>query len=436
MGMVGPQVQAMGGRDEDTSVINHCFIPANEKTVNWGYFSKVAPPVAQVASGDFATIETLTHHAGDDYDLMIKGDPGAESVYGWTPQRKNIPRRGAGRVTGGDRGAGEGLGVHLLTGPIFVEGARPGDILEVRILDVWPRPSMHPDYRGRAFGVNFAAWWGLHYEELIDGPKPREVVTLFELDATGREDWAKPLYSYVLTPQTDPDGVVHPRADYPGVIVDHRTVMKRTGVLENICVPTRMHFGTMGVAPREADFVSSIPPSYTGGNIDDWRAGAGARMYYPVAVEGGLFSVGDPHAAQGDSELCGTAIEMSLTGVFQFVLHRHEELNGTQLDGLDHPMLETRSEWVIYGFSFPNYLQQIGATAQQDVARLATLDAAMRDAFRKLRRFLMQVHGLTEDEAVALMSIAVDFGVTQVVDGNLGIHAILKKNLFSGRLRR
>jgi acetamidase/formamidase len=98
-------------------------------------------------------------------------------------------------------------------------------------------------------------------------------------------------------------------------------------------------------------------------------------------------------------------------------------------------MLETDDEWVIYGFSFPNYLRDIGPTAQQDVARLATLDAAMLDAFKKLRRFLMQVHGLTEDAAISLMSVAVDFGVTQVVDGNLGVHAILKKALFPLRRR-
>jgi acetamidase/formamidase len=172
------------------------------------------------------------------------------------------------------------------------------------------------------------------------------------------------------------------------------------------------------------------------GNIDDWRIGKGATMYYPVAVEGALFSVGDPHAAQGDSELCGTAIEMSLTGVFQFILHREEDLAGSALEGLDHPMLETSDEWVVYGFSFPNYLRQIGPQAQRDVARLATLDAAMLDAFKKLRRFLMQVHGLTEDAAISLMSVAADFGVTQVVDGNLGVHAILRKDLFPGRRRR
>jgi acetamidase/formamidase len=416
-------------------LISHCFIPANPKTVHWGYFSKTVPPIAQVASGDFATIETFTHHAGDDYERMIRGDPAAESVYAWTPDIKNVHRRGAGRVAGGERGAGEGLGVHLLTGPVYVDEARPGDVLEVRILDVRARPCMNPAYKGRAFGVNLAASWGLHYRDLIEAPKPREVVTVFELDASGRQNWATALYSYVLTPQTDPNGIIHSNVDYPGVIVDHATVVERPSGLEDIRIPTRMHFGTMGVAPSEADFVSSIPPSYTGGNIDDWRIGKGATMYYPVAVDGALFSVGDPHAAQGDSELCGTAIEMSLTGVFQFVLHQREELIGTILEGLDHPLLETEREWIVYGFSFPNYLQQLGPNAQEDVARLATLDAAMRDAFRKMRRFLMEVHGLTEDAAIALMSVAADFGVTQVVDGNLGVHAILKKSLF-GRRRR
>jgi acetamidase/formamidase len=90
-------------------------------------------------------------------------------------------------------------------------------------------------------------------------------------------------------------------------------------------------------------------------------------------------------------------------------------------------------EWIMYGFSFPNYLQQLGPNAQEDVVRLATLDTSMRDAFRKTCRFLMEVHGLTEDAAIALMSVARDFGVTQVVDGNLGVHAILKKSLCGGR---
>jgi acetamidase/formamidase len=90
----------------------------------------------------------------------------------------------------------------------------------------------------------------------------------------------------------------------------------------------------------------SIPPSYTGGNIDDWRVGKGAKMFYPVAVPGAFFSVGDPHAAQGDSELGGTAIETSLTGDFEFILHKQGDLGGTPLEGLTHPMLETAGRLV------------------------------------------------------------------------------------------
>jgi acetamidase/formamidase len=195
-------------------------------------------------------------------------------------------------------------------------------------------------------------------------------------------------------------------------------------------VPARLHFGTMGLAPSEQDFVSSIPPSYTGGNIDDWRVGKGARMYYPVAVPGAFFSVGDPHAAQGDSELGGTAIETSLTGDFEFILHKQRDLGGTTLEGLTHPMLETDQAWSVYGFTYPNYLAELGANAQKEIANHSSLDRAMRDAFRKLRRFLMTVHRLSEDEAISLMSVGADFGVTQVVDANWGVHGTIRKNVF------
>lgn len=123
----------------------------------------------------------------------------------------------------------------------------------------------------------------------------------------------------------------------------------------------------MGLAPKEADMVNSIPPSYTGGNIDNWRIGKGATMYYPVAVPGALFSVGDPHASQGESELCGTAIECSLTGTFQFVLHRQADLAGTSLEGLDFPMIETAEKWVLSGFSYPNDLADLGPDAQNAI---------------------------------------------------------------------
>ena len=178
--------------------------------------------------------------------------------------------------------------------------------------------------------------------------------------------------------------------------------------------------------------VDSIPPGYFGGNMDNWRVGRGATMYHPVAVPGALFSAGDPHASQGDSELCGTAIECSFTGTFQFILHRKADLAGTALEGLDFPMLETAEDWVMHGFSYPNYMAQLGARAQAEIYEKSSVDLAMRDAFRKMRQFLMQAKGLTEDEAISLMSLGVDFGITQVVDGNWGVHAIIKKGIFAG----
>jgi len=330
------------------------------------------------------------------------------------------------------RGAGEGLGVHICTGPVYVKGAEEGDVLEVRIVDVAPRPSANPNYKGKSFGVNAAAWWGFHYKDLITEPKNREVITIYEIDAGLDRNWAQAVYNFQWTPQTDPFGVVHKTIDYPGVIVDHSTVKENHGVLKNIRVPVRPHFGVAGVAPKEADMVDSIPPSYTGGNIDNWRIGKGATMYYPVAVKGALFSVGDPHAGQGDSELCGTAIECSLTGTFQFILHKKADLAGTSLAKLEYPLLETQDEWVIHGFSFANYLAELGDKAQSDIYAKSSVDLALRDAFRKSRAFLMDTQGLTEDEAISLLSVGVDFAVTQVVDGNWGVHAVIRKALFSG----
>jgi len=413
---------------------NHYYIPATDKTVHWGYFSKLLKPLVEVNSGDFVTIEVLTHHANDDAERMVKGDAGAESVFYWDKQRKGVDRRGAGPMnpTLFGRGAGEGLGVHICTGPVAVKEAEPGDILEVRIIDVKPRPCANPQHKGKSFGSNAAAWWGFHYKELLTEPKPREVITIYEVDASGERNWAKAVYNFRWTPQTDPAGVVHKTIDYPGVPVDHRTVQENQGVLKNIRVPIRPHFGVLGLAPAEADMVDSIPPSYTGGNIDDWRIGKGATMYYPVSVKGALLSAGDSHASQGDSELCGTAIECSLTGTFQLIVHKRASLAGTALADLNYPLLETQDEWVLHGFSYANYLAELGADAQSKIYEKSSVDLAMKDAFRKMRHFLMTTKGLSEDEAISLMSVAVDFGVTQVVDGNWGVHAIIKKSLFAG----
>ncbi len=431
-GMAAATAYAQPGRVPGTT--NHYHVPATDKTVHWGYFSKSLKPVVEVGSGDFVTIEALTHHANDDASRMITGDPGAESVFFWDRQRKGVDRRGAGPMqpTLFGRGAGEGLGVHICTGPVAVRGAEPGDILEVRIVDVKPRPFANPQYKGKSVGSNAAAWWGVHYKELLTEPKPREVITIYEVDTAGERNWARALYNFRWVPQTDPFGVVHKTIDYPGVPVNHATIQENHGVLKNVRIPIRPHFGVLGLAPSEADLVDSIPPNYVGGNIDDWRIGKGATMYYPVAVPGALLSAGDSHASQGDSELCGTAIECSLTGTFQLVVHKKATLAGTALESLAYPLLETQDEWVLHGFSYANYLAELGADAQSKIYEKSSVDLAMKDAFKKMRHFLMTTKGLSEDEAISLMSVAVDFGITQVVDGNWGVHAIIRKSLFAG----
>ena len=101
------------------------------------------------------------------------------------------------------------------------------------------------------------------------------------------------------------------------------------------------------------------------------------------------------------------------------------------LSHVQWPLLETREQWVVHGFSHPRYLTDLGPHAQRDVFTKSTVDLAMRDAFRKMRDFLMHAHRMSEDEAISLISVAVDFGVTQIVDGNWGMHASLRKSIFT-----
>lgn len=126
-------------------------LPLSAKNVHWGYFSKTLTPVLNITSGDEVEVEMATHHGCDDWDRMIEGDAGMEDVFYWSNMEgANEHYRGA---------SGGGDGVHILTGPIYVEGAEPGDMLKVEILDLKPRKNPST---GRTFGSNAAAWWGFH----------------------------------------------------------------------------------------------------------------------------------------------------------------------------------------------------------------------------------------------------------------------------------
>jgi hypothetical protein len=181
----------------------------------------------------------------------------------------------------------------------------------------------------------------------------------------------------------------------PGTITHCPECDRQPALQVGVRVPARPHLGTAGVAPDVPGRVSTIPPGAHGGNIDNWRIGAGATMYYPVQVDGGLFSIGDPHVSQGDGELSGTAIEASLNVLFQIV-----RAQGLQLPS---PLLETPRWWIVHGFD-------------------EDLNVAMRNASLDMLQLLTEHRGCRRNDAYSLMSVAADFAVTQVVDGRQGVH--------------
>jgi acetamidase/formamidase len=332
-------------------------LPARKETVHWGYFSASLPPALKVKSGDLVQVEAVTHHAGDAPELLM--DSEIRQLYQDVPESDRNP------------------GVHIMTGPIFVEGARPGDVLEVRYLEMTPR---------LLYGSNFAANWGYLYKEF--GEKER--VTIYAIDPNSNQ--AEAVFAY------DYPG----KCTVPGRITDPNTCDCQK-CLTGFRVPVRPHLGTAGVAPDVKGRVSTIPPGAHGGNIDNWRIGAGATMYYPVAVDGALFSVGDPHISQGDGEISGTAIEASLDVLLQIFVRRDF--------AFPSPLLETPQHWIVHGFD-------------------EDLNKAMRAASLEMLRLLTDLKGVSRDDAYSLMSVAADFAVTQVVDGRQGIHARIPRRVF------
>jgi acetamidase/formamidase len=332
-------------------------LPATPQTVHWGYFDASLPPVLTVRSGDLVRLEALTHHAGDAPDLLM--DEGIERVFAQVDDR--------------------GPGPHLLTGPIAVAGAKPGDVLQVDILEAKPR---------LGFGSNFAGHWGHLYEDF-----GKERVTIFELDTQAMLARARFAYDWAHAPGATP----------PGTIVAPDPA-GREPALDGVVVGMRPHFGTMGVAPAQPGRHSSIPPGDHGGNIDNWRIGAGGRMLYPVQVPGALLSVGDPHVSQGDGEVSGTALEASLNGLLRLTIRRDLDVRV--------PLLETAGELLVHGFG-------------------DNLDEAMRAAARRTLDVLTSSRfALSRDDAYAFMSVAVDFTVTQVVDARQGVHGRIDKRCF------
>jgi acetamidase/formamidase len=313
------------------------------ETVHWGYLSGAAEPVLRVDPGDIVTIDTVSHEG----ILPDQGDP--ETFFA----RFGIAREDvlADLVGVYAKVQHSGLGPHVVTGPIAVAGAEPGDVLAVHVLEATPRVP---------YGVNSM--------RMNKGGLPDE----FTLNRS--------------------------------LVIPFDTARGVAKFSERIEVPLAPFFGIMATGPaRSLGRLSSVPPGAYGGNIDLKDLTAGSILYLPIHVPEALFMVGDGHAAQGDGEVDLTAIEASLTGTF-----RLELIKGRPLVW---PRAETPTHWITLGLH-------------------ENLEEAMRLAIRECVKFLSEEKGLSRVDAYALASIAVDFEVTQVVDGVKGIHAMIPKGIF------
>lgn len=305
-------------------------------TVAWGYYAAAAAPVLRVASGD--TIEAHT---------LITSSPAALEGAGVPPGAVEPALREIfARVT--DKGPGG----HILDGPIYVEGAEPGDVLEVRILGT--RLALPYAYNGFRPGAGFL-----------------------------------------------PDD--YPYARMKIIPLDSVRMVAQFG--SGVAIPLHPFFGSMGVAPPAASGrISSAPPWMHAGNLDNKEMVAGTTLYIPVFVPGALFEVGDGHAGQGNGESDITALETSLVGTFQLVVRKDMHLLW--------PRAETPTHVITMGFN-------------EDLTEAAKI------AIRQMIDYLMSERHLSRDDAYMLVSVAGDVDVTQLVDGNKGVHVMLPKAIFS-----
>ena len=311
-------------------------VDATPATIRWGTFSADYSPVLTVDSGDTVVLQCVSG-APDvmpPASLGLTVPPALAAIHAANPPR---------------------LGPHILTGPVAIRGAEPGDMLEVRI-----------------DAIEFGADWGFCGHRPLVGTLPE---------------------------------------DFPDRFLSHITVDRASRTCRlpwGTELPLSPFFGVMGVAPKSSyGVLSTKEPREHGGNLDNKELGAGTALFLPVFVPGANFSAGDGHGVQGDGEVCINALEMCLTGTFTFVLHKG---GGERNPLLRFPRGETATHFISMGM-------------HED------LDVAMKQALREMIAFICARSNLSRDQAYQFCSLAVDFHVTQTVNGEKGVHGMLQKGL-------
>ncbi|WP_088042648.1 acetamidase/formamidase family protein [Bacillus sp. EAC] len=241
---------------------------------------------------------------------------------------------------------------HPIVGPFYIENAKPGMTLEVKINELK------------------TGWYGWNC-------------------AGGKSNWQ----NNILGISEQPEVTINWE-------IDEESKTARSRIKDQVfSIPLRPFLGVMSTAPSEAGVHSTIPPRYCGGNIDCKELVEGSTLYLPIAVEGALFSAGDGHAAQGDGEVSGQAIESPFDHV-NLTLTVREDIK------LKMPRANTPSGWITFGFD-------------------EDLNKATATALTEMIELIQEIYHIDKTEAVALASVSVDLKITQIVNRVKGVHAIL-----------
>jgi acetamidase/formamidase len=318
--------------------------PANPQT----FTLKATPKTVAWGYYDASAAPVLRIHSGDsvEFETLLTNSPTGLEKAGLPPEQVQQNLRDIYKEV-----TDKGPGGHILNGPVYIEEAEPGDTLEVRIQKI----DLAIPYAYNAFGIN---------RGFLPEDFPYRKMRIIPLDRD-------------------------------------RMIAKFAPGIE---IPLHPFFGSMGVAPPEAyGRIDSAPPGIHAGNMDNKELVAGTTLYLPVHARGALFEIGDGHAGQGNGEVDITALETSLTGMVQFLVHK-----GTQQK---YPRAETPTHYISMGFHQELY-------------------EATRIAVREMIDFLAMEKKMSREDAYMLISVAGDVDITELVDGNKGVHVMLPKAIF------
>jgi acetamidase/formamidase len=359
------------------------YIPSTPDTIRWGHLpNRDSKPVLTVPSGSVVSFDTVSHEG-------ILEDQGRDPVtfFGKHGVASDMILEDAKTIAASDIQHDFAKdGPHIVTGPVAIEGAEPGDVLKIEVLSLEPR-------------VPYGVISNRHGKGALPGEFPENKGPQPGADATHPE-----LYNNVskFTPIEKIGG-------------------KWFGVLPiesggSVRFPINPFMGIMGIAPDTSERVHSVPPIETGGNLDINELGEGSTLYLPVKVKGALFYTGDPHFVQGDGEVALTALEASLRTSFRLTVLKQGDSVIPRSGEFKQPFGETKDFWIPVGLD-------------------ADLDEAMKEAVRESIGFLTEKLGMDRATAYAYLSAATDYEVSQVVDKTKGIHALIRKKDFLEKIK-